>query len=408
MPLTDLAIKNAKAGEAPYRRFSDGGGLYIEVRPSGTKTWYLAYRNERRQQKKVRGGRYPDMRLADARQWRETVKGQIRQGVDPARSKRAEQVEARGDTFETVGREWFERQAARWKEAHASRILGRLEDDVFPVIGDVLIGKVAHADVLKVAHRIEKRGAHETVRKVLQYIGRIMRFAISTQRASRNPVPDLRDALKAKPKVTHHAKMPTARMPEFYRKLTGSKHDRVVKLALRWTILTWARTSETRFFRAEEIDGRGTDTLIWRLPPGRMKMHREHIVPLPRQAEALLDEIEFYAGREESPWQFPQVRNSKKPIDENVMLYALYDLGFKGVATVHGFRGVASTLINEQVKADGTRRFDKDWVELQLAHAEEDEVRSAYNAAEYLIPRRRMLQWWADWLDDQQAMADLL
>ena len=407
MALTELTIRNAKA-EKPYRRISDGGGLYLEVRPSGTKTWFLTYRDDRRRQKKVRGGRYPDMRLAEAREWREQVKGQIRKGLDPAREKHAAKVEAGGDTLETVGREWFERQRSRWKDTHAPAILRRLEADVFPLIGDVLIGKVTHADVLRVAHRIEKRGAHEMVRKVLQHIGGIMRFAIATQRAERNPVPDLHDALKPKPKTRNLAKMPTARMPKFYGKLATSKHDKVTKLALQWTILTWARTSETRYFRPEEIEGRGTDALLWRVAPERMKMGREHLIPLPRQAGPLLEEIEFYARREESPWQFPQVRNAKKPIDENVMLYCLHDLGFKGVATVHGFRGVASTLINEQVKADGTRRFDKDWVEMQLAHSEEDEVRSAYNAAEYLLPRRAMLQWWADWLEDQQAMAALL
>jgi integrase len=182
----------------------------------------------------------------------------------------------------------------------------------------------------------------------------------------------------------------------------------VTLLAIRWTMLTMVRTNETRFARPEEIEGLSAGNPIWRIPADRMKMSREHIVPLPKQAVALLDAIEAVRVASGSPWMFPQTTNAKKAISENRMLYCLYDLGYKGVATMHGFRGLASTVLNEQVDKRGTRLFDRDWIELQLAHDESSDVRAAYNAAEYLGPRRRMLQWWANYLVDQEAIGKLL
>lgn len=406
MPLTDTAIRVAKPAQKRTKLF-DGGGLHVEVSPRGTKTWKLSYRFDGRE-KVVTGGRYPEMSLAEARLWREQTKALLRGGTDPSAAIRGQKIEAVAETFEDVACEWFGKHKYRWKPAHAARVWARIEGDAFAVMGQRLIGKVSHRDVLDLIVRFEQRKALDLGRRVVQYVARIMAYAVATGRATHNPVPDTRGAMAPRPKVQHHARLPTRLFPEFFRKLAASEHDKVTKMALRWTILTMGRTAETRFFRPEEIEGRGTDALTWRIPGKRMKMGREHIVPLPAQAAPLLEMIEFHARRDDSPWQFPQVRNAAKPIDENVMLYCLHDLGFKGVATVHGFRGVASTLLNEQVNPDGSRRFDKDWIEMQLAHAEESEVRGAYNAAEYIGPRRRMMQWWADYLEESERLGSLL
>ncbi|WOE76305.1 tyrosine-type recombinase/integrase [Alterisphingorhabdus coralli] len=403
MALTDLKIKNAKAGGKPYRRLSDGGGLYIEVRPSGRKTWFLAYRRDGKQMK-VRGGPYSEMSLADARFWREKVKAEIRAGNYPTSDK----PDKDKPSFETIAREWFELQQSKWTKRYADIVIGRLENDPFPLFGDRPIDEVSHEEILSLIERMEQREVYDLLRRTLRYVSRVMRYAIATKRASYNPVPDVNDALKPKPKTQHYRQLSLSDLPDFYAKLRKSNHSETVKLALQWTILTWARTSETRFFRPEEIEGRDTDELLWRVPADRMKMGREHLVPLPRQAGPLLDRIETLAQKMGSQWQFAQVRNALKPIDENVMLYCLYDLGYLGKATVHGFRGMASTLANEQVDANDMRVFHEDWIERQLAHVEENKIRGAYNAAEYLGPRRKMMQWWADFLEEQQGFSELL
>ncbi|QZD86733.1 tyrosine-type recombinase/integrase [Qipengyuania psychrotolerans] len=409
MPLTELAIESAKPGPA-RRKLTDGGGLHLEVGTAGTKTFKLSYRFAGKQ-KTITGGRYPDMKLVEARAWREEMKRLIREGTDPAllkRRLRQQRQQEAGQTFEAVAREWHEKQKARWAPKHAAWILARFENDPFPLFGQLPIKEVRHADIMDLIARYEKRGALEIGRKALSHVSAVMRYAIATGRAELNPVPDTRGAMRAKPPVQHRARLPKAELPEFFSKLEDSGHDRVTKLALRWTILTLVRTGETRFFRPEEIERRSATEILWRIPASRMKMGRDHVVPLPTQAVALLDEIEFYARKTGSPWQFPQKYRWRKPISENCMLLCLYDLGYKGRATVHGFRGLASTILNEQVDANGARKFASDWIEMQLAHAETNAIRGAYNSAEYLAPRREMMQWWADFLEDQEEFGKLL
>jgi len=411
MPLTTLALKNAKNGGAKRLRLSDGGGLCIEISPNGAKTWKLNYRFAGKQ-KTLSGGRYPDVSLADARGWREDVKRKLRAGEDPAAEARQEKRSERrtsGVTFETVAWEWFGKQEHAWSKRYTEIVRARLEKDAIPVIGDVLVADISHEDVLGVIRRFEDRDALVLGSRVVNYVSKIIRFAIANGlRKVADPTPDVRDAMKKRPKVRNQAKLPVARLPEFYERLEREKADPVTKLALRWTILTMVRTVETRMMRPEEIEGLGSDEPLWRIPPERMKMGREHIVPLSRQAADIFRQADVLRKAQGSPWVFPQAANIEKPISENCMLYRLYDLGYKGVATVHGFRGVASTVLNEQTDSEGRRLFDADWIELQLAHVEEKAVRGAYNAAEYLKPRRRMVQWWADFLSDQGALAHLL
>nr|WP_234035629.1 site-specific integrase [Erythrobacter insulae] len=286
--------------------------------------------------------------------------------------------------------------------------MARFENDAFPLFGSLPVSEITHADILDLIGRFEKRDALEIGRKAINHVSAVMRHAIATGRASLNPVPDTRGSMKAKPPVQHRARLPKAQLPEFYGRLEESDHDVVTKLALRWTILTMVRTGESRYFKPDEIERKSDGQVNWRIPADRMKMGREHIVPLPMQAIALLDEIETNARRANSPWQFPQKYQARKPISENCMLLCLYDLGYKGKATVHGFRGLASTVLNEQVDGEGRRKFASDWIELQLAHAEANAIRGAYNSAEYLLPRRKMMQWWADYLEDQRALGLML
>lgn len=409
MALTELAIKSAKPS-AKRRKLADGGGLHLEIGTAGTKTFKLSYRFAGKQ-KTITGGRYPDMKLVEARAWREEMKRLLREGTDPAlmrRRLRQERSLEVGQTFEVVAREWHEKQKARWAPKHSAWILARFENDPFPLFGQVPVNEIRHADILDLITRYEKRGALEIGRKTLNHVSSVMRYAIASGRAELNPVPETRGTMRAKPAVKHRAQLPKAELPQFFRKLEASGHDRVTKLALRWTILTLVRTGETRFFKPEEIERRSHTDVLWRIPPSRMKMAREHVVPLPPQAISLLDEIEFYARKSGSPWQFPQKYSWRKPISENCMLLCLYDLGYKGRATVHGFRGPASTVLNEQVDKDSRRKFSSDWIELQLAHKEKNAIRAAYNSADYLKPRTDMMRWWGDFIEGQELFSKLL
>lgn len=410
MPLTDLSIKNAKP-KIGRIKMSDGGGLHVEISPGGTKTWKLAYRFAGKQ-KAASGGRYPDVKLADARIWREQLKALLRDGKDPAKvatETRRAAVAVQTETFEQVALDWLDKNRGRWTEKQMLTVRRRLELDPFKLFGSRPIADIGHADMLSLIRRFEQRNALEVRKKTMGYVSRIMLFAKAEGKVRENPVPDIRDAMKPAPKVKHHAKLSAAQLPEFFGRLARSGQDPVTKLAIRWTILTMVRTNETRFFRADEIEGRGTPGLLWRIPGARMKMQTDHIVPLSRQAAALLDEIDTMARAQGSAWQFPQAMNPKKPISENCQLYALYDLGYKGKATIHGFRGLASTVLNEQTDADGRRRFDEDWIEMQLAHdPNRGSVRGAYNAAKYETQRRHMVQWWGDYIEDMDRIGRLL
>jgi integrase len=408
MGLTVTEIRNAKP-QAARTKLTDSGGLVLEVSPKGVKTWKLQFRH-RGKQRTLSLGRWPDHSLAEAREWREAIKAKLRQGQDPiadVRAAKREQVIG-AVTFEEIAREFLDKQAGVLDARYHAWVVARFDNDVFPEIGANPLADFSHADVLRLIRRFEKRDAIEIGRKTLGYVSKVMQYGIAKGLLVQNPVPNALPAMKPKPKVQHFAKLPAARLPEFFERLSRSGADPVTLLAIRWTMLTMVRTNETRFARPEEIEGLSAGNPIWRIPADRMKMSREHIVPLPKQAVALLDAIEAVRVASGSPWMFPQTTNAKKAISENRMLYCLYDLGYKGVATMHGFRGLASTVLNEQVDKRGTRLFDRDWIELQLAHDESSDVRAAYNAAEYLGPRRRMLQWWANYLVDQEAIGKLL
>ena len=388
MPLTDTAVRNAKRRERP-QKLCDGGGLHLLVNPDGARYWRMAYRYQGRQ-KTLALGVYPIVSLADARTARDAAKKLLACDVDPSQARKKQKRAARlsaENTFEIVAREWCENQKDGWTARYHGHVVTRLEADVFPEIGARPIAEVEPPELLAVLRKVEKRGALEIAKRLQQTVGQIFRYGIVTGRANRDPSVDLKGALKASGRQAHHKAMPREDLPEFLRALSAYDGAARTRLALRLAVLTFVRTTELRAARWDEIDLEAGE---WRIPAERMKMRAPHIVPLSRQAVETFAELRSIAGR--SAYVFPSP-GAEGFMSNNTMLFAMYRMGFHGRATVHGFRAVASTLLNEM-------GFHPDWIERQLAHDERNKVRAAYNHAQYLPERRRMMQQWADYLDD--------
>lgn len=397
--LTDTAIRGLKAGPKNLKK-ADGGGLFLLIQPNGAKLWRLAYRYQGKQ-KLLSGGSYPIVSLSAARKWRDAAKAQLAAGDDPSEVRKEGKrvaLSAVENTFETVGRAWLAARNPSWTPRYAELVKGRLEADIFPVIGGKDVASIQPTELLDALRTIERRGAVEMAHRVKNHCGEIFRFAIAEKKCASDPSRDIAAAMRRPLPVKHRAKVDAKDMPGFFAKLNADQGERMSHLALRWTILTMVRTQETRLAEWREFEGLGTAEPLWRIPAARMKMRTEHLVPLPPQAVALLDEIRAInvyakAGNEKlGRFLFPVAGTRTSTISENRMLDIMYRLGLRGKATVHGFRGLASTVLNE------TGQFEPDWIELQLAHVPRG-VRAAYNSARYLPHRRKMLEWWADFLD---------
>ncbi|CAG9200093.1 Integrase [Burkholderia gladioli] len=392
-PLTDLRCRTARyTANGTGNKLFDGGGLFLELRASGAKKWRLKYRFNGKENL-LTFGDYPLVSLAEARAKRDEAKRTLAAGLDPAMQRdmsRHAQIVAAQNTFETVAREWHEMQRGTWSVDHAHRVMDRLEKDVFPHLGRRPISEISAPELLAVIRRIESRGALETSRKTHQTCGQVFRYAIAVGKAERDPSPDLRGALKTRA-VKNMARVSEGELPELLAAIDGYDGDRRTKLALRLLSLTFVRTVELRFAEWSEFD---LERAEWRIPAPRMKMRQPHIVPLSRQALAVIQAIGDTTTNKR--WLLPSPRNPEQPISENTILYALYRMGFHGRMTGHGFRGLASTVLNE-------RGFNPDWIERQLAHTEQNSIRAAYNHAQHLPERHRMMQWWADYLDQQSG-----
>ncbi len=388
MPLTDRAIRNAKPSTKPQRLF-DAGGLYLEIAPTGGRWWRFKYRFQGRE-KRLSMGVYPDVGLADARGRRDAARKLLADGVDPGEQRKSDKRAAIARTegsFEAVAREWYGKQVHTWVEHHARDVLRRLEGNLFPAIGAAQINEVNAPMLLAAVRKIEARGAYDLAHRVLGVASQVFRYGVAAGLCERDPAPDLRGALTPH-KSRNQAAVSPEELPELLRKINGYTEigDRLTALALRLLALTFVRTGELIGATWNEFD---LDGATWIIPAERMKMRAEHVVPLSAQAIAVLRELQGLGGG--SRYVFPG-RNPDKPISNNTMLFALYRLGYKGKMTGHGFRAVASTVLNES-------GFAADVIERQLAHCERDEVRGAYNRAEYLPQRRAMVQQWADMLD---------
>jgi integrase len=396
MPLTDSAIRNAKPKDKPYK-LADGGGLYLLVTPKGGKWWRLDYRfNSKR--KTLSMGVYPDVSLKSARDRRSEAKTQLADGIDPGeirKATKASQSDANG--FEAVAREWWGKREPTWSKIHSSRTILRLEKDVFPWIGSRPIGEIEAPELLAVLRRIENRGALETSHRIHQICGQIFRYAVATGRAQRDPSAALKGALPPTRQKHHASITDPKKIGELLRAVEGYEGTLTTRCALQLAPLTFVRPGELRHAEWAEID---LDKAEWRIPAEKMKMRTVHIVPLSTQALKVLNEVKPLTGR--GKYVFPGIRSNQRPMSENTVNAALRRLGYtKEEMTGHGFRSMASTILNEQ-------GWHRDAIERQLAHAERNFVRAAYNYAEHLPERIKMMQWWADYLDKLKAGAEII
>jgi integrase len=376
--LSKLLIDKTKP-QAKSVRLSDGRGMYLEISPASGKWWRFKYRFAGKE-RRISLGVYPDVPLAAAREKREEARRQVAAGIDPGEQRKAAKVALIESTENT---------STRWVKGHADKIIRRLELNVFPWLGSRPIKGITAPELLAILRRVESRGANETAHRALQVCGRVFRYAIATGRADRDPSRDLSGAL-APIQERHFASItePLA-VGELLRAIDAYKGAFVTRCALRLAPLVFVRPGELRAARWAEFD---LDKSEWRIPASRMKARVQHIVPLSTQAVAILRELQPLTGR--FPFAFPSVRSRYRAMSENAITGALRRMGYTGQdMTGHGFRSMASTLLNEQ-------GWNRDAIERQLAHGERDAVRAAYNYAEHLPERRRMMQAWADYLEE--------
>jgi integrase len=389
--LTETAIKALKATENPYKR-SDEKGLFMLITPAGGRLWRFKYRYEGRE-KLIGLGSYPEVSLKIARERRDEARKNVALGIDPSAKRQAEKASL-SDTFESLAREWMELQRNKLAPATFAKAVWIFEKWVFPYIGNRAIAGITAPNMLALLRRIETKGKHETAHRTKQRCGQVFRFAVTTGRADVDPTAALRGALAPVVTTKHAAITEPARVGELLRAIDGFNGQPSTMLALRLAPLVFVRPGELR--RAEwsefTLDGKEPE---WRIPAEKMKMRESHIVPLSRQAVALLRELLPVTGPE--GLVFPSVRTRARPISENTINAALRSLGYASdEMTGHGFRSLASTLLNEQ-------NYHPDLIELQLAHKERNQVRAAYNKATRLPERRQMMQAWSDYLDRLKA-----
>lgn len=397
MALTDLACRTAKTQEKPLK-LNDERGLMLLVTPKGSKWWRFRYKFQGKGQM-LSLGVYPDVSLKEARARRDEARTLIADGVNPSVKRKVEKLEraeANGNSFELWAKQWMEAQTRVWTQRHAERVLRDFERDIFPAIGTRPVSEVEPKELLRVLKQVEERGALVTAKRLRQCCGAVFRFAVAHGVAKYDPSSVLVGALRsARPE--HHATITDpAAIGELLRAISAYNGTFVARSALKLAPLVFVRTGELREAQWSEFD---LDAAEWRIPAERMKMRAPHIVPLSKQAIAILQELQHFTGKPmplkpHLPlYLFPSERTRERPMSNNTILAALRRMGYAaGEMTGHGFRSMASTLLNEH-------GWNRDAIERQLAHGERDKVRAAYNYAEHLPERRRMMQAWADYLD---------
>ena len=389
MPLTHLKVERAKPKEKQYK-LADERGMYLLIHPKGGKWWRLDYRYQGKR-KTLSLGTYPDVSIKVARKKRDDARSILDGGVDPAYYRKLNK-ELRVDSFEAIAREWFGKFRGQWTNNHATTTLGRLEKDILPWVGSRPIAAIEPPELLRVYQRIEKRGALETAHRIHQITSRIFRYGVATGKCPRDPTADLRGALPPARSVHFASLTEPKEIGALLRIIDDYQGSTVTRCALQLAALVFVRPGELRHGEWTEIQ---LDLAEWRMPAAKMKMKRDHIVPLSMQAIKILEEIQPLTGS--GRYMFPSLR-APTPMSENTINGALRRLGYtKEEMTGHGFRSMASTLLNEN-------GWSADAIERQLAHVEGNSVRAAYNYADYLDERRRMMQWWADYLGDLKAL----
>lgn len=396
--LSDAACRNATSEGKKIRKLHDGQGLYLWVYNNGRKYWRLRYKIHG-VEKLLSLGTYPAIGLKQARRDAQTERVKLENYIDPStdrRIKKQQSKQAAANSFELVAREWYTKQVNTWVPHHAQDVLRRLEKNIFPYTGTRPISQIEAPELLNVIRIIEQRGSYDLAHRVLQVCGQIFRYGVVTGRCTRNPAADLKGALTPHIKK-HQAAIKHEELPELLRAIAsyGTIGDRQTQLALHLLALTFVRTNELIGALWQEFD---LDNTIWIVPAERMKIKQEHVVPLCNQALTVISELKLLAGN--SCYLLPG-RNPQKPISNNTLLFALYRLGYKGKMTGHGFRAVASTILNES-------GFNPDVIERQLAHCERNDVRKAYNRAQYIQERKKMMGWWGNYLEGLMQGASVI
>ena len=394
MALTDTEIKKLKAGSKPYQR-SDGDGLYLWVTVKGGKSWRWNYRFDNKE-KTITYGLYPDVPLALARERHYEARKLRAAGIDPMALRSEEKLAKKvgmENSFESIARKWLAHWRADKSPRHVDSTVRRLEADIFPAIGARPIASIEVMELVRVARNIESRGAGEAAARALGVAGQIFRFAAANGYAQRNPASEIRPSDVLKPvKTVNYARIDEKELPELLTKIEVYQGTHITRLAMKLMVLTFVRTGELIGAKWSEFD---LDSARWNISAERMKMRTPHIVPLSTQALEVLKLLQVLSGNSE--WLCPGAYRSKKPMSNNTILKALERMGFKGRMTGHGFRGLASTILHEQ-------GVNHDHIELQLAHSPRNEVSAAYNHALYLEPRAKMMQDWANYLEQIQKL----
>lgn len=392
-PISDAYVRTAKPWQDPdgtlrTRKTSDGGGMYLEVTPAGGKRWRLKYTWQGRPQL-LSLGTYPAVTLGEARKARDRIRQQLAAGIDPSahrKALRAAQTAREADTFAVVAREFLDTQTPGWTAEHRTGTLRRLERDLFPFLGDQPVGALTPPAVLKAARQIEARGALETAHRAVVVVGQILRYAVATGRAERDITADLRGALPPVRATPFAALTDPAEVGALLRALRGYHGSAVVRAALQLAPLVFVRPGELRTAEWEHMDLEAGE---WRFTV--TKTRTEHIVPLARQAVAILEDLRPRTGR--GRWVFPSLRPAR-PLSNNAVLMALRTLGYgKDQMTGHGFRAMARTLLDEALG------YPPHLIEHQLAHTVRDPLGRSYNRTQHLPERREMMQRWADYID---------
>ena len=384
MTLNDRQIRNAKPQEKPYK-LADGGGLYLYVTPKGTKSFRLKFRFDGKEQV-LTIGKYPHVSLSEARAMAETAKTQIAQGINPAAQKQAEKQqvqEAALNTFAAVAKEWH--RVHQCSPNHAARIWRYMETDVLPHIGSLQLDEIRVSDIQALLERVMARNVGNTAEKIRQWIGVVYEYAAQRELTERNPAKRLKGFVE-KRETVHRRALPLSELETFYQRLKEARIDPANRIALLLLTLTFPRSNELRGAQWGEIDFQAA---VWTIPKERMKMKREHKIPLSAWSLELLHELHAITGQ--GTQLFPSRTKIGGYISENTLNKIIERIGFKELTTLHGFRSLASSTLNE-------KGFNPDAIELQLAHQPSDKVRAAYNRADYWQERVEMMAWYGDLL----------
>lgn len=384
--LTAKEVANAKAKDKPYR-LGDGGGLYLYVRKSGTKAWECRYIKPATQKPTYTGiGSYPDISLADARLKATEIRKLVAGGIDPQLVKAEQKVRAiteQNSTFKAVAELWMDTKQNRIKPKTIEGNWRKLELYAFPSLGSIPITSVTAPIAIAALKPVEKGGQLETVKRTAQLMNEVMNYAVNAGLIHSNPLSGIKDVFR-KPKVTHMLALTPGELPELVQTVARANMAITTKCLIEWQLHTMTRPNEAAGARWDELD---LDNAVWVIPAERMKMNKEHQIPLTPQTLAILETVKPISGHRD--FIFPSIRDPKKATDTESINKALSRIGFKGRTTAHGLRSLASTTLNEQ-------GFNADVIEAALAHTDKNTIRKAYNRTSYLEQRRPLMKWWSE------------